>query len=136
MMPSDHLAKHTHRAHPVEESRVAPAPPPKADRRVTCRVCKVGVKPTNLTKHMKRVHGIVQAGPAPVSNHGKKTSAPRIGTAMRVHRNDPTETLNEPDQRAVERRLDASRDYYRFRENGRFGSHSVHDDFGDESGAD
>jgi hypothetical protein len=28
--------------------------------------------------------------------------------------------------------MDATRDYYRFRENGRFGSHPAHDDFNDE----
>ena len=31
--------------------------------------------------------------------------------------------------------LDATRDYYQFRENGRFGSHPLHDAFNDESEA-
>ena len=37
------------------------------------------------------------------------------------------------DDKHEERRLDGSRDYYFFRENGRFGSHSVYDDMEDGS---
>lgn len=33
----------------------------------------------------------------------------------------------------IERKLDGSRDFYQFRESGKFGSHSSYDDYGDES---
>jgi hypothetical protein len=36
-------------------------------------------------------------------------------------------------ERDVDRKLDGSRDFYQYREFGKFGSHSSYDDFGDES---
>jgi hypothetical protein len=41
--------------------------------------------------------------------------------------------FKEKSQNQLERKLDGSRDYYQFRESGKFGSHSSHDDYGDES---
>lgn len=66
--------------------------------------------------HMERVHYIRQVQ--------DKKAAKRASWNIGGHRR-----IGERDQ------LDASKDFYRFRDNGQFGSHPVMDGFDDESEA-
>jgi len=100
---------------------------------VKCADCGAMVKRTKLASHTRKVHNQAVDGKHGVPAPAQTIYAQPLAESGVSGAEAGLENLGQPDQRAIERQLDASRDYYRYRENGRFGSHSVHDDFGDES---
>jgi hypothetical protein len=90
-----------------------------------CPECRYPIRITLLTQHLKLAHGGGSRHVAPIRpQEAKKTDGPRV----KHH-----DVENPAGERIEERRLDATRDYAPIREFGRFGSHSSHDDFGDDS---
>jgi hypothetical protein len=73
----------------------------------------------------------------------RRLDAARAGRRTRTLRarspageNPPSDAALGPAGRRAERALDGARDYgHRFREQGRFGSFSAYDDYGEDSGA-
>lgn len=83
-----------------------------------CSACKALVKESNLSQHMRRIHGGAKVI--------KRLTRPKW----------PTLHLPEPSCQGDEnqRGFDATRDYaHNFRDHGQFGSHPSHDGFDDES---
>lgn len=85
-----------------------------------CPYCSTYFRDSELDQHIRDIH-LTQASQlrstsSPEKLH--KRSAPKVAKTIRL--------------RDIEE-LDASRDYYRFRDNGQFGSYPLIDDYGDES---
>jgi hypothetical protein len=77
-------------------------------------------------------------------NKGKKKSKKKLknlsNTQNKIHSSKETLLGNklsnhfkQNSHNQVEKKLDGSRDFYQFRESGKFGSHSLYDDHGEES---
>lgn len=126
---------------------IRPRPPSPGRRLVPCGVCSSNVREDRLARHRREVHriGSPSSTGAVLPPRGRPERAAR-GTDRVVERGgaraEPSRKIGKhvtgqpssPDvEYRTERSLDSSRDFYRFRETGRFGSHSMHDDFGDES---
>jgi hypothetical protein len=131
---ADRLDRHLRRVHEVERSVKRRPVAIASIRLIRCANCGANVRPDRVSKHLARVHAHRP------ENHRKQTSSRTSITSRPKHHvvDGRTPELIQPstsDEYRAERSLDASRDYYRFRESGRFGSHSMHDDFGDESGS-
>ncbi len=100
-----------------------PATEPSIRNLIACPECKVPVRQDRLQKHRKRVHHVRTSERHKLDY--TKRCAPTISDSIVPFAEDPL--------RAIERGLDGSRDHWRIREHGRFGSHPVHDDYGEES---
>jgi len=98
------------------------------DHFLICAICSSSVKATNFRKHMSKVHGFT-TGSVPSSFIGRSR---RRGRQQRVNRTSKTpaavDDLQIIDQREAHRQMG-----FVVRENGRYGSHPLHDRFDDES---
>ena len=86
-----------------------------------CPICKVKVKATRISRHMRKVHRRVATRPLDTGNvpHSDKDLL-RDGTKLVAPR---------------DKNLDVTKPYaHAYRETGRYGSHPSHDGFDDESG--
>ncbi len=98
-----------------------------------CYLCSAKVG--DLEAHMKVFHGVIRLGIR--SSFGKNTRL--IHSSKNVDRRAVLEknlsnSSGRKLTRDIERNLDGARDYYsNYREQGRFGSHPSHDDYGDDS---
>jgi hypothetical protein len=101
---------------------------------VMCPACGQGIAATAFGEHMRRSHPGVRPQLTEFS----------VGAVRRPERGAATEGSNglpedsglfSPDQTRIERSLDGTRGQHVFREHGRFGSASSHDNYGDDSGA-
>ena len=94
---------------------------------------------TRLATHLSRVHDVSHVpsypqslGVIPRANVTPKTPGRDLHPSV-DEQDHSNHEVNSKGEHVTERRLDASRDCFWFREEGRFGSHSVPDDFGDDS---
>jgi hypothetical protein len=114
--------------HPVKSSRAVKTAKLKSTR-VKCPDCPNYMPASSLQKHRRNKHHRRDGGAIGV--------AAKVQDARHPHKVAVDETsdglFGEADNSREERRLDGSRDYAEFREDGRFGSHSSYDDFDDES---
>lgn len=128
-----------------------------------CPVCACPVSEKRLQTHVRKVHPRFIGGAAPPGNAGKSLGRYSLGEAFVLamgkdrgrsgkfqfkdgsmsggnsaqHESGGFRHDAWPGSTPDERRQDATKDYgHSFRENGRYGSHASHDDYGDESGAD
>lgn len=91
-----------------------------------CPECNYPIRLTKLASHLRLAHGIF----------GARLAAPPPSREVRLRESSGAnlrDSVAPEAERQEERRLDATRDYSQLRESGRFGSHSSHDDFGDDS---
>lgn len=117
----------------------------------SCPRCNTPVKFKNLPRHLRRAHGLegrparsasLKASPAPKKvaanpkkKHGRTAPSQKATSARKQSRGSGSS--REAFRQSYYDSMDATRDYYKsFRENGRYGSHPVHDSFDDESGPD
>jgi hypothetical protein len=118
-----------------------PSEKPDIPRLAQCPSCRAKVKPNRLEKHLRRVHG------ATGTTSGTQASAPKLETPRRLCGTQPgsqnirsalpAEYTNKDvfDQTVGIDRRDRTRNIgYVARENGRYGSHPLHDGFDDEAG--
>jgi len=102
---------------------------------VSCPICRQSVRASRLPKHLRWHTQVGNPKPTrargPVVSAGRNLAKPevRIVRAGAVGTGKATVT----GQDAEERRLDGSRDNWRIRESGRFGSHPTFDSLDDES---
>lgn len=115
-----------------------------------CPKCSAHVKNKNLPKHLRKAHPIGNS----TSTQARTTSKPLTINQKKVITKPSTSSINRPKTQRnaslrsmaptkaqeqtiqynrAQRELDGSRDYWRYRESGRFGSHPSYDDYGDES---
>ena len=100
---------------------------------VTCKICCTAVRTASFQQHMARKHRVysdlaVRDALAAASGPAREAPRPNV-TAVPPHK-----LKNEILQQKLARALDASKDFaHNFREEGRYGSHPVHDDYDDES---
>jgi len=108
---------------------------------VRCPICNASVLPARLDRHLRRVHSANldqlagRARPQPqtrAARHAQGPEAPRSGPAGQSLLQEDGDS-GEAQSSVVERQLDGSRDFWQFRESGRFGSYSSFDDYEDES---
>lgn len=104
---------------------------------VACQFCQVQLRLKNVVRHRQRcpklrqtmlantVDSTSRSARTPYDTGSQRGLPPtsRLGRAQRAH-----------DQVSGRDRFDETREFFVLRENGRFGSHPVHDAFGDESG--
>lgn len=140
---SHKLATHTSKENPHRTAIIDSVAPPKRNRNssaqiatasrsrnhfVRCAICRSSVKAINFRKHMSKVHGFT-TGPVPSSFIGRSR---RKGREQRVNRTSKApaavDDLQIIDQREAHRQMG-----FVVRENGRYGSHPLHDRFDDES---
>lgn len=90
---------------------------------VKCELCRGKVLAKNLNKHKIKcqTRWKIRSGKSRGSSHQREI--PRDIDTKGLSSNDFQEN----------RRLDGSKDYWQFRENGKYGSHSSYDEMGDES---
>lgn len=112
---------------------------------VSCPYCGQGIRDTRLNRHLSKVHptGVVSTKPLKKKVQPIRTSSAPSKTSPIVSLGRPklpnvpkslSQTFLEPKRSVeIERRLDGSKNFSRFRENGRFGSHPS---FDDEEGSD
>jgi hypothetical protein len=95
---------------------------------IACPICRSNVKATRFRKHLSKVHGHT-VGPVPPSRSRKSR---RKQAARHISRTPsapvPADDLQIIDQREAHRQMG-----FVVRENGRYGSHPLHDRFDDES---
>ena len=123
---------------PAQLSAKSPFVPPR--RLVSCPYCGQGVKETRINGHVSKVHpnGVVSMKPLKKKVQPIRTSSAPSKTRPIVSLGRPklpnvpkglSQTFLEPKRSAdIERRLDGSKNFSQFRENGRFGSHPSFDD--------
>jgi hypothetical protein len=97
---------------------------PDDKRMVTCEFCQARLLFKNINKHRKK------------NCNGKrktvvKAQAKKKKNTTLIKNNEAT--FNPKRERKEEGRLDGSNGFHIIRENGRFGSHSMYDNMGDES---
>ncbi len=105
-----------------------------------CPICGCALKPSRAARHLKRVHqshvdGSDGTSPVIGGSSNRRTLqkgqlSAKSGSAESV---SSTTQGGSPADVNFERRLDGSRDSWKIRENGRFGSHSSYDQMDDES---
>jgi hypothetical protein len=122
---------------------------------VQCLKCKSFLRESRLARHLRKQHGFADeatikpfaeaksAGPTGRSQKSasRRTAItrPEFSTSKSSGRysvildEDDDAPEADLDDYYEDRRLDGSRDYWQFREDGQFGSHPTYDDFGDES---
>jgi hypothetical protein len=98
-----------------------------------CHICSAKIG--DLETHMRVFHGGINSGvrSSPVK---KSRISPSSGNADRkqLRKKISSDSSGGKSTRCIERNLDGARDYYsNYREQGRFGSHPAHDDYGDDS---
>lgn len=101
---------------------------PSSNRSAVCPICRSRMKPTNLKKHLRKVHKHL-AGPVPFSL-SRKSKRSQV-TQQRDRRFESSREKNDwqiVDEREAHRQMG-----FVARENGRYGSHPLHDRFDDES---
>lgn len=115
-----------------------------------CPQCSALVKNENLSKHVKKVHSSQNSGLNQARNPSKLLTinqkkvitkpTPPPSNRPKIQRNSSLRSMaptKDQEQRIqynrAQRELDGSRDYWQYRESGRFGSHPSYDDYGDES---
>jgi hypothetical protein len=147
VMPVQRLQKHLKSARPRHRRRATGAAPGHHDTRRAagapvpqatlvraadipagfepCPHCRFPIRRTLLPEHIARAHGRPRS-----RDTGRRRSSPDEGASSAGRQGGAGMTASEG---AEQRRLDATRDYWPIRESGRFGSHSSHDDFGDDS---
>lgn len=136
----DSLVKHVRKSHGHEKARQHGLTPPKPTEVVRCRrpYCKAELKADEMAEHLRVVHGIVRvAQPVPKNTTSPKSEAPseKKRQSNPVRQSSVIYTNVEKLEQAYFDRRDGSRGYaHPFREYGRYGSHPIHDDYGDESG--
>lgn len=92
--------------------------------RVKCEYCGAILNPKNISRHREKCNARkISVGKKKV-NSSQKLSSTRGGFSSEN---------NVKDEYKETRRLDGSRDYWKIRDQGKFGSHSSYDDMGDES---
>lgn len=99
------------------------------------RNLKVGIKKNNIKKnspqnraHKKKSNKVRQKFPNKLTNNKKHI------TYKGKQMDSKTSLIHQKSNyKEIEKKLDASRDFYQYRETGKFGSHSSYDDHGDES---
>lgn len=110
---------------------------------VNCPNCQARVRRDRLARHARKIHAQLP----PLSK--AKTAAPKNLACTQPGKSSPSRPANildaQPDDlnatgtsgtpgSNIDRSIDATKDYYAaYRDNGQFGSHPSHDDFGDES---
>ncbi|MEW6737389.1 MAG: hypothetical protein AB1489_39270 [Acidobacteriota bacterium] len=105
---------------------------------VNCSFCINRVRLGRLERHIKKVHNDdnlnvekAQSKPIQNSNINMEKKVDELVKSINSRRLD---SFNDKDPTISERRLDYTKPYAHFyRENGKFGSHPSHDNFGDES---
>lgn len=98
---------------------------------VACLLCKRKMKAFALPRHLVREHNIRPFNDSnrPLPRLFQVNAEPRHATLESRRQQNDVESLENDD-----REMDATRGWGgSFREEGRFGSHPSHDDFGDES---
>ena len=111
------LAKHGYSLADYKAS-LPPPPPINPEELVECPDCSKLLPYRRLFEHLRVIHTKPTA-------HSSVPAGTPDGGAPRGH---------SPAQERQERLMDATRDYYAaYRDQGKFGSHSSHDDYGDES---
>lgn len=103
-----------------------------------CLWCPATVKSSNLNRHMKKVHG-QDSRPFEKSHRRENNRDHNLGSANKIVNATvlPADHSSKDvfEQTVSIDRRDRTRGYGQaFRENGRFGSHPMHDGFDDESG--
>lgn len=96
-----------------------------------CSVCGVAIRTSRLKRHATRCPGRTTRVSRPQRRRSQQRRSPKR-SAFWVTKRRIVQTLDDALGRRDRR--DATRDYYWFRENGRWGSHPAHDGFDDESG--
>lgn len=119
----------------LDRKRVELGLPTEADRLarlVRCPECSAMV--TNVARHLRRAHGPSRPPkPRRPKERTRQPSTPVLAAEPENEASGPA-VEGKAESRQEERRLDQSRDYWRIREGGKFGSHPSHDDFEDDSG--
>lgn len=97
-----------------------------------CPICHAGIRTNRLEKHVRKAHGLSTVLPSPIPLKTLTVGFHRVSKQKKpVARN--SELVTQEDRRA-EQKLDHARPYaHAYREQGKFGSHPVHDGFDDES---
>lgn len=116
-------------------SKLSRTRPPGSSNLIQCAECSAKVKPSRMMRHMRKVH---HSMPRPVSHNPKRVtnSDPSINT-QELTKVLPADHLSKDafEQSVGIDRRDRTRGYgYPARENGRYGSHPMHDGFDDEAG--
>jgi hypothetical protein len=115
----------------VGSNKANPARASSISRRPLFACARCGAEVRDLQKHWSKAHS---ASPLNARSPGGRKSGLPSDQSKRKAKHRDGNTIATHENRAVERKLDATRDYYAaYRENGRFGSHSAHDDYGDEA---
>lgn len=112
-------------AHPPAK----PARPTKEYPR--CPDCNCCLRADRMSKHLSKVH----KRPSEGKRRGHILGPPWHGRRTISHSAGLSDPASEPAIPSSERNLDATKDFWQFREHGRFGSASSHDDYSDESDA-
>jgi hypothetical protein len=107
---------------------------------MTCPYCNASLLAKNVERHLRKVHkGYDTKGWKPGAQHSTTGKAAPEANGARGRRVVPREqSLREAfaEVNSIDLR-DKTRGYeYRCRENGRYGSHPIHDGFDDDSGAE
>lgn len=124
------LARHMRKAHGVGKvQKIGSTPTAKKPRLTSCPECQVPVREDRLKKHIRLIHSSPeydrqrQAPNAATSRTRSKIDAPSHQPADMGGGYEPEEDAR-----------DASRSYAsQYREQGRFGSHPIHDDYSEAS---
>lgn len=117
-LSSHMLAKHGQTLEQYKAS-LPPPPPIAPDDLVSCPDCKKLLAFRRLNEHRRVIH--FKAQPTVAAHRSP------LGVPPDTRVTGDTHTLQE-------RRMDATRDHYAaYRDQGKFGSHAAHDDYGDES---
>ena len=107
---------------------------------IVCKNCGAEILERKLYQHKKKCKKTAKK--AKDYNKNKNDIRYNLSTPIESSKNTPKykqiikpniEVFNSKLEYKEERKLDGSRDYYTFKEQGKFGSHSVFDDMNDES---
>jgi hypothetical protein len=118
-----------------KQSTVSKTRAPESSNLIQCAECSAKVKPSRMMRHMRKAH---HSMPRPVRQDpkGLTNSAPSIKT-QGLTKILPAEHLSKDafEQAVGIDHRDRTRGYgYPVRENGRYGSHPMHDGFDNEAG--
>lgn len=106
----------------------------------TCIYCKAVLRPNNLNRHLKIVHGLNESLVSVFSSKITKESLPKANvkkTSNKKKRGDFREDeITVVVQNSFETRFGNKFLGYPARDNGGYGSMPLHDDYGDESNSD
>jgi len=124
------------------ESKPAPANEKSKEKLITCEHCKALINVNRLSKHKTKCPVLRKKAKEKSLDGDIKKVSKRSVKHKKTHQNtqikkpivNPNIEISDTKREyQAERRLDGSRDFYKIREQGKFGSHSVYDDMGDEA---